>query len=106
MFSDDKDTLQYVLNVYEDYCNEWHLTVNIQKTKIVICSRGRANKRHRFTYQDKTIEIVGECKYLGIFLGRSDSYVSAKKHIAKQANKADFALMKKIETLIYRLTSK
>ena len=36
IFSDDKDTLQYALNVFEDYCNEWHLTVNIQKTKTVI----------------------------------------------------------------------
>ena len=82
LFSDDKDTLQYALNVFEDYCNEWQLTVNIQKTKIVNFSRGRANKRYRFTYQDKTIEIVDEYKYLGIFLGRR--WTSKQTFLIKQ----------------------
>ena len=82
IFSDDKDTLQYAfLNVFEDYCNEWHLTVNIQKTKIVIFSRGRANKTHRFTYQDKTTEIVDDYKYLGIFWVEVDlTFQQKQKH--------------------------
>ena len=45
------------------------------------------------------IEILKEYKYLGVFLGQSGSYVSAKKHIVEQANKASFALMKKIRNL-------
>ena len=60
IFSDDKDTLQYALNVFEDYCNEWRLTVNIQKTKAVIFNKGRTIKKYQFTYQNKVIEIVDE----------------------------------------------
>ena len=57
------------------------------------------------------LEIVNEYKYLGVFLGGSGSFVSTKKHIAEQANKAVFssvpdhclsfyfALMKKIRNL-------
>ena len=45
------------------------------------------------------MKIVNEYKYLGIYFGRTGSYVSAKKHIAEQANKAIFALMKKIRYL-------
>ena len=40
ILSDDKDTLQYALNAFEDYCNGWHLTENIQKTKDVILIGG------------------------------------------------------------------
>ena len=84
------------MNVFDSYCKKWHLTVNVQKTKIVIFSKGRANRDYRFMFRAEHIEIVKEYKYLGVFLGQSGSYVSAKKHIAEQANKASFALMKKI----------
>ena len=95
ILSDDESSLQFAMNVFEEYCKEWHLTVNINKTKVVIFSRGRQNKNYNFTYKDNIIEVVEEYKYLGIFFGRSGSCVSAKKHIAEQANKALFALMKK-----------
>lgn len=36
---------------------------------------------------------------MGIFLGRSGSFVSAKRHIVEQANKAVFALLKKSRNL-------
>ena len=85
--------------IFDEYCKEWHLTVNVQKTKIVIFSKGRANRNFSFIFQNESIEIVKEYKYLGVFMGQSGSYVSAKKHIAEQANKATFALMKKIRNL-------
>ena len=99
IFSDDRDQLQNALNVLDDYCKKWRLTVNIEKTKIVIFSKGRTNRDYRFKFRDALIEILKEYKYLGVFLGQSGSYVSAKKHIAEQANKASFALMKKIRNL-------
>ena len=99
IFSNDSEQLQNAMNVFDGYCKKWHLTVNIQKTKIVIFSKGRANRDYRFMFRAEPIEIVKEYKYLGVFLGQSGSYVSAKKHIAEQANKASFALMKKIRNL-------
>ena len=52
IFSDDRDQLQNELNVFDDYCKKWHLTVNIEKTKIVIFSKGRANRDYRFKFRD------------------------------------------------------
>ena len=40
-----------------------------------------------------------EYKYLGIYLSKSGSYLSCKKHVAEQANNAMFALMRKIRML-------
>lgn len=99
IFSDDKDNLQHALNVFEDYCKEWHLTVNTSKAKVVSFSRGRVSKNVFFLFQNTKLEMVNEYKYLGIFLGRSGSFVSAKKHIVEQANKAVFALLKKSRNL-------
>ena len=38
-------------------------------------------------------------KYLGIYLSRTGTFAKAKKHIAEQANKALFSLLKKIRSL-------
>ena len=54
----------------------------------------------KFIFQQSEIEITDEYKYLGIYLGRSCSFVAAKKHIiAQQANRALFSLLKKIRSL-------
>ena len=31
IFNDDRDQLQNALNIFDDYCKKWHLTVNIEK---------------------------------------------------------------------------
>ncbi|MCG7879466.1 MAG: reverse transcriptase family protein [Candidatus Thiodiazotropha endolucinida] len=99
IFSDRKHELQTALNAFKTYCTKWKLKVNTTKTKIVTFSKGKPDKNSNFTFQNQTIEVVNEYKYLGIYFGRTGSYVSAKKHIAEQANKAIFALMKKIRHL-------
>lgn len=53
----------------------------------------------KFTLINKEIEIVKEYKYLGILLGQSGSFLVTKKHIAEQASKAMFSLLRKIKTL-------
>ena len=36
LFSNTKEDLQYMLNIFEQYCRTWKLTVNISKTKILV----------------------------------------------------------------------
>lgn len=99
LFSDNCEDLQYALNVFDEYCKKWHLHVNVSKTKIVIFGRGRLPTKFKFIFQQSEIEITNEYKYLGINLGRSGSFIAAKKHLAEQANKALFSLLKKIRNL-------
>lgn len=93
IFSDNESDLQHALNVFEKYCYQWKLTVNVSKTKVVIFSCGRRKEKLNFCLNSVEIEIVQEYKYLGILLGQSGSFVVAKKHIAEQANKALFSLL-------------
>ena len=99
LFSNSKEDLQHMLNLFEQYCDQWKLTVNISKTKILIFSSGRHAQNLHFLFKGKEVEIVPEYKYLGIYLSRSGSFLNCKKHIAEQANIAMFALLRKIRVL-------
>ena len=53
----------------------------------------------KFLYNNSELEITNDYKYLEIYLARSGSFNQAKKHIAEQANKALFSLLRKIRNL-------
>lgn len=99
LFGNSSDELQNTLSIFENYCNEWKLTVNVSKTKIVIFSGGRIPQDQKFQFGGEEVEIVSDYKYLGVILSRSGSFLKAKKYIADQANTALFSLLRKIRTL-------
>ena len=40
ILSDTEADMQYALTIFEKYCHHWKLTVNLQKTKVIIfCKR-------------------------------------------------------------------
>ena len=51
LFGKTKDDLQQSLNIFENYCEEWKLTVNISKTKVLIFSGGRYSKNYNFYFK-------------------------------------------------------
>ena len=94
IIAESAEDLQKSLTAYALYCETWKLLVNGSKTKIVIFSRGRLQNIN-FVLNDESIEIVKEFKYLGILFSRSGSFSAAKKHIAAQATRAMFCLLRK-----------
>ena len=78
LISESAEDLQVSLNAFEQYCTKWKLTVNIDKTKVVILSKGRLSTKYNFHFQDVPLDIVKEYKYLGIFLSKSGSFFSKK----------------------------
>ena len=48
LFADNKDDLQIMLNIFELYFENWKLTVNVSKTKILIVSSGRYAQNLQF----------------------------------------------------------
>ena len=97
--SDNELDMQYALNTFEDYCSEWKLIVNIEKTKLVIFCQRKINANLKFMFNRQEIEIVKEYKYLGILLGQSVSFLTTKKFIAEQASKAMFCFLRKTKPL-------
>ena len=45
LFSNNMSDLQTTLKIFESYCRTWKLTVNTNKTKIIIFSGGRMPKK-------------------------------------------------------------
>ena len=43
ILSENADDFQNCLNAFNDYCNEWHLHVNLSKTKIIIFGARNTN---------------------------------------------------------------
>ena len=81
--------LQTSLNNLSTYSKLWKLKVNVEKTKIMVFSRnGRYSKNMRFVYEEETLEIVKEFKYLGVIFKNNGRFTCAVKHIKAQGNKA------------------
>jgi hypothetical protein len=99
ILSEHEQDFQTALNAYEQYCDSWKLTVNLSKTKIVIFSKGRQSTNYRFFFKNDQIEIVNEFKYLGVIFTRNGSFLTTKKHLATQATRAMYSLIRNINRL-------
>ena len=84
-----------MLNTFYEYCEEWKMKINTNKTKVLIFSSGRMPANLKFTVNCNNIEIVKEYKYLGILFSRSGSFLSNKKYLKEQATKAMYSVLKK-----------
>ena len=74
-----------------------YLTINVDKSKVMVFSKGRQTE---YSFQNNNdIEVVKEFKYLGVLFSRSGSFYTTKKHIAHQAQKAMYNLIKRARTL-------
>ena len=65
LFSTSPESLQSMLNDIEAYYNRWGLTINTDKTAILICEKGFRYSNHLFTQYGSKLEIVTQFKYLG-----------------------------------------
>ena len=59
----------------------------------MIFSKGRV-PNYDFSIDGISIEVVSEYKYFGILFSRGGSFLAMKKHIALQASKTVFSLLK------------
>lgn len=95
LLAESKEDLQKQLDNLYTFCELWKLKVNIDKTKIVIFSRGRLPDNLSFRYDNIVLEIVNEFNYLGLTLARSGSFLTAKKANIKKATTAMYGIIKK-----------
>ena len=87
MFADDvafvSDTivgLQRQLNILETFCRTYSLTVNVQKTKVVVFKKGgHISQREKWFYNGTQLETVNQFCYVGVcFTNRLSLYKMAE----------------------------
>ncbi|XP_075163172.1 uncharacterized protein LOC142235800 [Haematobia irritans] len=69
IIAEERSELQSMIQNLEHYCNDWNLTVNTNKSKILVFRKGgKLSEHERWTYRGEEIEVVSEYKYLGVII--------------------------------------
>jgi exonuclease III len=99
LLATDSYSLQKMIDRLHQYCSEWGLSVNIDKTAAMVFNRsGRLLKEsHKFTYGDTTIPSARSYCYLGITFSLSGSFVPALQQLRQKGLRAYFSLKKTID---------
>ena len=86
-----------MINHLREYCNIWHLTVNLLKTKVIVFRNGGPLRNYEhWKFGEKVLDVVTYYKYLGILFSSRNSWLMAQKTLANQALKALFAVKSKL----------
>ena len=99
IFAESALDLQKALDKLHDYCLLWDLSVNAEKTKVVIFSKGKIHNKPKLMSNNKELEIVSCYRYLGIEFNYNGKFTVAIKHLCDQARKAMFLLISKTRKL-------
>ena len=99
ILSESAAGLQNKLRKLENYCADWCLDVNIDKTKIIIFNKAGRLITSTFKFQNEVIECVKSYQYLGLYFSASGSFSYAKSELYKKGLKAYFKLCKNIFNL-------
>ncbi len=97
LLSDCALDLQKSLHSFNMYCELNKLSVNFEKTKILVF--GSRTCKHNFVLGNRNVETVNHYKYLGVLFSSNRSYAMARKTIVTQANKAMHLLYKRIRNI-------
>ena len=85
LFASNKKDLQMTLDSYTDYCHQWKLKINVEKTKILCFGR---KENAVFTINNEQVEKANSFKYLGVMFSRNGRFIDAIKHNVDKARKA------------------
>ena len=96
VLAENKPQLELALSSLYDYCKKWDLKINVDKTKVIIFSKGKIRRYKSFVFGDTTIDVVDDYVYLGTTFNYNGTFNKAKAKQVLQAKKANFSLLAKV----------
>lgn len=105
-------TLCYLLNPpilldgLKVYCDKWNITVNTEKTKVVVFKSGNRRSNVELYFDNIRLEQVTSFTYLGVTLASNGNFFQTQKSLAEQANKALYSLNKLFDKVQLNITEK
>ena len=99
IFGDSEVNLQKALDSLFDYCKMWKLSVNCDKTKILIFGGRKLNNQYPFELNGQSLEHVSSYKYLGLVFNFNGKFNVGVKQLKDQGRRAMFALLQKCRQL-------
>ena len=89
IFAKSPDELQTNINLLHSYCKTWGLTVNTDKTKIMVFrKRGRLLSNEKWNFDGKELTVVDDFNYLGTVFNYTGSFKLNQEYLAGKAIKA------------------
>ena len=95
LLAESAEELQSELNYFYEYCEKWNLKVNINKSKVMVFSKGRLPINLNFNMNNMKLEIVSEFIYLGTMFKKTGSFKKNKINLAEKASKAMYDILNK-----------
>ena len=95
IFAESAEDLQAALNIFEEYCSKWKLSINVSKTKILVFSKRKYNNKKEFLLNNEVVEVKDSCTYLGILFNYNGNFCQGRKKLVDQAQKTLYALYRK-----------
>ena len=90
ILSDSPVGLQKMIDCLHNYCKQWCLTVNLNKSKIIVFRNGpRLSKNLNWHYGAQNIDIVNSYMYLGVNITYNLSF---NKHIENKLSASKIAI--------------
>ena len=96
----DPATLQLLINILQNFCQDWGLEVNQDKTQVMIFNKaGRSQEKHhlQFTLGSRTLQHATTYCYLGMVFTLSGSWQPAMEDRRKKTLKAYFNMKKTVD---------
>ena len=92
--SDTISGLQKQLNYLHEFCIEYKLEVNVQKTKVVVFKNGgRLSSRENWYYADEKLECVNGFNYVGVYFSSTMSMYKMSENMAIKAKRVIVSLI-------------
>ena len=80
LFAETAADLQLLLDNLKVYCNKWNISVNIDKSKVVVFKSGNQRINCRLYFDNTELEFVSSFTYLGVTDIKWKIFSSSKNH--------------------------
>ena len=98
MFVTSEETLIQSLNLFSNYCNQWKLDINYDKTKLLVFGDRISRQRH-IRIENYMIEMLNEFNESWIYIQQKPKVFSYEKTCCKSSKESTFCLYTKIRNL-------
>ena len=106
LFAESSDDMQILLDGLKAYCDKWNISVNTEKTKVVVFKSGNRRSNVELYFDNILLEQVTSFTYLGVTLSSNGNFFQTQKSLAEQANKALYSLNKLFDKVHLNITEK
>ena len=86
-FSESLEGLQKALDIFQEYCNLWKLSVNSSKTKVIVFCKRKGRHNYIVKLNGAELEIVDSLTYLGIVFKHNGFFFLCEKEISRIVTK-------------------